>query len=103
MPDQTPIDPHTKIELYAWVGEDEFKPGEFGLKSGMTPVGWIPLVAVKRDRMDHPELLRQMQAIANKHGKARRLVRFVYTEVVMEISPGQPVMHTDGGITTTNA
>jgi len=82
-----------KVELFAWVGEDEFKPGEFGLKSGLTPVGWIPLVSVRLDRMNDPELVAQMQTITNKYDKPRRLVRFVYTEMVLEVTP-----KTDGNI-----
>ncbi len=50
----------TKVEdldLFAWVGEDEFGSGEIGLKQGLVPAGCIPLVAVTEQKMSQPYIV----------------------------------------------
>lgn len=74
------------IELYAWVGEDELGSGEIGLKQGNVPAGNIPLVAIRRDKVE--KLYPQMEAQATRYGKKIRLVRFTYAEVVRETTAG---------------
>jgi len=39
------------VELFAWLGRDEFGSGEIGLKQGVVPAGLIPIVSVKRDKV----------------------------------------------------
>jgi hypothetical protein len=73
------------VELYAWVGEDELGSGEVGLKQGYTWSGIIPLVAVRRDKIDTPDLRAQLGAQAARYGKTIRLVRFQEVETVKEI------------------
>jgi hypothetical protein len=75
------------LELYAYVGEDELGSGEVGLKQGLTPVGLIPLVATKREKLDRDVLLAQMQRQSNSGGKTIRLVRFVPVEEVITLEP----------------
>jgi hypothetical protein len=75
------------MDLYAWVGEDELGSGEIGLKQGYTRAGLVPLVAIRRDKMDNPNLLRQLVGQAARYGKTIRLVRFTEVEVVKEIEP----------------
>jgi hypothetical protein len=78
--------PLEKVELYAWVGEDEFGSGEIGLKQGLVPAGCIPLVAVRRDKVER--LKPQMENQAREYGKRIRLVRFVFAEVISETEAG---------------
>lgn len=75
------------FECYAWIGEDEMGSGEIGIKGGITPAGYIPLVAVDREKISRPEIVAQLQIIANKFGKSRQLVRLVYVEEVQSIEP----------------
>lgn len=74
------------LELYAWVGEDELGSGEIGLKAGIVPAGCIPLVAIRRDKVE--KLKWQMEMQAQTYGKKIRLVRFVSVETVNETQAG---------------
>jgi hypothetical protein len=75
-------------ELFAYIGEDELKPGgEIGLKQAVVPVGIVPLVAVHRDKIDRRELQAQLQRQADAYGKTIRLVRFVEAETLVTITP----------------
>lgn len=76
-----------KLELYAWVGEDEFGSGEVGLKQALVPAGMIPIVATTLEKVDRHEIRRQMTVQAEMWGKQIRLVRFEMVEVVREINP----------------
>jgi hypothetical protein len=77
--------------LYAWVGEDELGSGRIGLKQGLVPAGYIPLVAMDYDRhkIDRAPLRTAMETQARKYGKKIRLVKFVFAEVVAETTAGQ--------------
>jgi hypothetical protein len=41
-----------RLELFAWVGEDELGSGEIGLKQAHAPAGLIPMVAIRRDKVE---------------------------------------------------
>lgn len=46
-----------KLELFAWVGEDDQadrskRTGEIGIKQAMCPAGYIPIVAVNRAKVE---------------------------------------------------
>jgi hypothetical protein len=70
------------LELYAWVGWDEFQSGEIGLKQSVVPAGIIPMVAIRLDKMEkHWD---QAEAQARKYGKRIFLVRFQAVEIVRE-------------------
>ena len=77
--------------LYAWVGEDEFGSGRIGLKQGLVPAGYIPLVTMDYDRhkIDRAPLRAAMETQARKYGKKIRLVKFVFAEIVAETTAGQ--------------
>jgi hypothetical protein len=74
------------MELFAWIGEDEHYDG-ISLKMVVTPFGPTNAVAVKRDRMEHPVILAQMQAMADALNRPMRLVRFVEADVVTTFTP----------------
>jgi hypothetical protein len=76
-----------KVELFAWLGEDEFGSGEIGLKQGIVPAGCIPLVAVKLAKM--APLTAQMNAQAARYGMKIRLCRFALVEVLTETEHGK--------------
>lgn len=75
------------FEAWAWIGEDEFRPGEIGFKQGVVPAGNIPLVAVERSKVDRPYLHNQLQAQVSRWGKPARLVRLVLAEEAAVILP----------------
>lgn len=73
--------------IYAWVGEDEFGSGEVGIKQGLVPAGFIPLVSTIQDKLRKhglPELLMEQSKM---YGKTIRLVKYVPVEVVIELKP----------------
>lgn len=74
-------------ELFAWIGEDEFGSGEVGLKQAVVPAGYIPLVSMKRDGIERPVVLQQLQHQADTHGKTIRLARYVRVEDLVTIIP----------------
>lgn len=76
-----------KLELFAWVGEDEFGSGEVGLKQALVPAGMVPLVATTLEKINRPYLQEAMMLQSAKYGKPIRLVRFEMAEVVQEIKP----------------
>jgi small ligand-binding sensory domain FIST len=75
------------IELFAWVGEDEFGSGEVGIKQALCPAGCIPMVSVSQRKIAEAYIVEQMQEVVRKYRKRRQLVRFVPVEVVREIIP----------------
>jgi hypothetical protein len=81
------------LKLYAWVGEDDVgDTGRFGLKQGVVPAGYIPLVAMDYhlDRLARSEVTTQMEVFAENTGKKRYLVEFQFTgHIVKETSSGQ--------------
>lgn len=74
-------------DLFAYVGEDEWGSGVVGLKQATTAAGHIPLVAIEshRDRLESNNVRIQLEGQARRFGKTIRLVRYVPTEVVLEI------------------
>lgn len=77
--------------LYAWVGEDEFD-GTVGLKQAVVPAGYIPMVAVREDKMLGNKIPEQLQHLANKFGRPIRLVRFAFAEEIRVLLPGVEVV-----------
>lgn len=75
--------------LYAWVGEDELGSGEIGLKQGMVPAGFIPLVATTREKIDRGAIESMLQVQSATYGKKISLVKFIFAEVLKETSGGQ--------------
>lgn len=75
------------IELYAWVGEDEFGSGEIGLKQGLVPAGMIPMVAVDEKKMNQRNITTQLQMQATQYRKRIQLVRFTFKEVLVTLEP----------------
>jgi hypothetical protein len=73
------------IEIYAWVGEDELGSGEIGLKQAQTPAGYIPLAAIRPEKMSQDYLVKAMERQAARHGKKISLVRFSFVEVILEV------------------
>ncbi len=65
-----------ELEVWAWIGEDEYG-GKLGLKQGLVPAGMIALVSIDRHKLMRRDLVDQLQAQVNTHGKPVRLVRFV--------------------------
>ena len=75
-----------KIELYAWLGEDELGSGEIGLKQAQVPAGLIPMVAIKREKMEkHWE---HAERQARLYRKRIYLCRFELVEVLRETEHG---------------
>lgn len=74
-----------KLELFAWVGEDELGSD----KVGLIPSGQIPLVATTREKAAQDDIVEQMQAQSIQFAKVIRLVRFTYEEVVVTLNPGR--------------
>lgn len=75
------------LPLYAWVGEDELGSGQVGLKMGLVPAGYIPLVSVRAGRLDQPDILGQLQAQANTYRKTIRLCKFEFVQEIVTIEP----------------
>ena len=63
------------VELYAWVGEDEFGSGEIGLKQGLVPAGMIPLVA---DTLESVDILTSCPMIIGDF--SREMIRIITWE-----------------------
>jgi hypothetical protein len=77
-----------RLVLYAWVGpNDAFdaKDEAWGIKQGIVPAGYIPLVAVDCWKME--KLWPQMAGLAKVTGKVRYLARFEFAGVVRVEKP----------------
>lgn len=74
-----------RIVLYAWVGEDEFHAGEFGLKQGCCAAGCIALVSITAAKLRSPDLVAQLQTQVQTYGKPIRLARFVFDGIEDEL------------------
>ncbi len=81
----------SSVELFAWVGEDELGSGVIGLKQGLVPAGYIPLVSVDREKVDRGTLGIAMELQANSYGKKIYLCRFTFAEVVGQTVTGEPL------------
>jgi hypothetical protein len=77
------------IELYGWLGEDELGSGEVGLKQGLVPAGYIPLVAVSLMKM--LPLAEQLDDQAAASGNRIYLCRFTFAEALMATKKGEPL------------
>jgi hypothetical protein len=75
------------LQLHAWVGEDEYGSGEIGIKQGVVPAGTIPLVAIRRDKIE--KVYPQMEAQAKVYRKKIRLCLFRFVKVLRETEHGQ--------------
>lgn len=76
-----------KINLFAWVGEDELKAGDFGLKQGFVPAGFIPMVSVSQEKLD--KYWEQAERQSARFGKKIYLCKFELTEVIRETKEGK--------------
>ncbi len=76
----------SEVELYAWVGWDEFGSGEIGLKQGVVPAGTIPMVAIKREKLEAYWPFAELQA--KHYGKRIFLVRLTVAEIVKQTAEG---------------
>ena len=74
------------IELFAWLGEDEFGSGQIGLKQGVVPSGIIPIVAIDREKIE--KIWHQAEAQAAAYGKRIYLVRFQMVEILRSTEKG---------------
>ena len=73
-----------KVELYAWLGEDELGSGEIGLKQGLVPAGYIPLVATTRGKIDRSEIERALAHQSQQFRKSIYLCQFRFNGVVKQ-------------------
>lgn len=78
----------TDIELYAWIGEDEFGSGKIGLKQGIVPAGHIPIVVMDYDLHKIAKSWPQAEAQAKQSGKRIYLCRFTLAEIVQYTQAG---------------
>lgn len=77
-----------EVELYAWLGEDELGSGVIGLKQGLVPAGYIPLVATS-NKIARSEIANQMDLQAQTFGKKIYLCRFSFSGVVIATPEGE--------------
>lgn len=75
------------IELFAWLGEDEFGSAEIGIKQELVPAGYIPMVSIHRGKME--KYWHRAEAQAKKYGKRIKLCRFTFAEVLRETKEGK--------------
>jgi hypothetical protein len=74
------------LELYAWIGDDEFSSDGLSIKRALAPTGCVPLVALRRDKVE--QMKPRMEAEARLMGRKIHLVRFVPAEVVAQTEAG---------------
>lgn len=74
-------------QVFAWMGDDEFRRQGVGLKQAVVPAGLVPLVSVRQDKLARPEIRQQLQEQANAYNTTIKLVRFVGVEVLETITP----------------
>lgn len=77
----------TGVQLWAWMGEDEYGSGDVGLKQADTPAGLIPLAAVAREKIDRTYLIAQLQEQVDHFQKTIVLVECAVVKVVKVIQP----------------
>lgn len=87
MPDM--IDRLKKVELYAWVGEDELGSGVIGLKQGLVPAGIVALVATSREKVDVDYIRAGGQTIVDQFGKTWFLCKFTFVGALGAIVPSE--------------
>ncbi len=76
-----------EMKLFAWVGEDEFGSGEVGIKQARVPAGMIPIVATRRGKVDRADVIRQLQAQADRFGKTIRLIECEEVATLITLTP----------------
>jgi len=82
-----------EIELFAWLGEDdEHDSGVIGIKQGIVPAGYIPLVATMEAKVNRGAIRVVMNSLAAQTGKKRYLCRFTFSEVVLSTEDGKPIV-----------
>lgn len=69
-------------ELFAYLGLDELGTGEIGLKQSSVPAGFIPMVAVKQEKMDRNSIRASMELQALAYGKKIYFCRYVFSGVL---------------------
>ena len=77
--------PLENIELFAWVGEDELGSGEIGLKQAYVPAGMIPMVSIKKEKMEQRFIIEQLNEQGKQFGKKISLCRFKFDGVITEV------------------
>jgi hypothetical protein len=84
------------VELFAWIGEDEYGSGEIGLKQARMPAGYIPLVVIKGPgtaehgaKLFGDELQDALNTQAVHYGKKIYLCRFRFAEVLCSTPEGE--------------
>lgn len=77
-----------RTELFAWIGEDELGSDVIGIKQGLVPAGYVPIVAIAEDKVNRPEIIGQFENQAGQYGKKIYLCRFVFEEVVRATEEG---------------
>jgi hypothetical protein len=75
-----------KMELFAWVGEDEYD-GTLGLKQGVVPAGHIAIVSTSKEKLD--KYWPQAEKQAREYGKRIYLVKFAFCEVLNKTIEGE--------------
>lgn len=73
------------LELFAWVGEDEFGSGKIGIKQALVPAGMIPMVAIEQSKMDQDYIRNGMDIQGKTYGKKILLCRFKFDGIVREV------------------
>jgi hypothetical protein len=76
-----------ELEVYAWVGRDEYGSGVFGIKQGSVPAGLIPMVSIDQKKLDKYWGNAEMQA--QVFGQRIYLVKLAFVEVVRETQHGR--------------
>lgn len=69
------------LEVYAWIGEDELGSGVIGIKQGVVPAGYIPLVATAEEKIGRNAIRVAMSLQAADYGKKIYLCRFIFADV----------------------
>jgi hypothetical protein len=77
------------VELFAWLGEDEYGSGEIGLKQALVPAGCIPLVAVDPTKVNRTQLVGAMREQAAAFGRKIYLCRYRLEEVIYATPEGE--------------
>lgn len=75
-----------ELELYAWIGRDEYGSGVFGLKQGNVPAGTIPMVSIDQEKLD--KYWQHAERQATIFGQRIYLVKLAFVEVVRETKDG---------------
>ena len=80
-----------QVELFAWLGEDEHGSGVVGLKQGLVPAGYIPLVATRQDKVHRDGITGAMSLQASVYRKKIYLCRYKFDGVLWSTEKGDPL------------